>query len=589
MCGIFAVIRRRRAADGPLVTPVLLEAAFRLQHRGPDSSVVQQVEKQRVVFAFHRLAINDLTNAGNMPLQHKATYLICNGEIYNCHALAAQYGFVYATRNDCESILHLYEHFDGDVQRVAAALDGVFAFVLYDAQHRVVCAANDRYGVRPLYEVCTDDQWALASEPCALAFCNAPIRFFRPGTVSRLDLATGEMQSHSHYLLPVQPSGHHMSIVTAEADLRELLLDGLCAQIRITFIEAVRKRFALCERTMGALLSGGLDSSLVVAVLASEMRRRGATAALPCFTVGMSDDAPDVRMARLVAEHVGTDLHVTLVDARTCLDVLPAIVATTQSTCRTTNRASTFNWLACRAAAAHGVTVLFNGDFSDEVWFGYLFGALAPTAEAFFATNVELVRDIHRYDSLRSDRCAAHFSIECRTPFADRELVDVALQLPPVLKMFSRRAHGAADETANDFSAEHGFPMEKWLLRRAFAGTDDRGRPWLPPQVLWRHKEAFSDAVSCAGEQSWHRILAEHCAAHVSDADLAAAAERWPHCTPHTKEGVLYRRLLDEHGLAQAAFALDREWMPRFVGAAVTDPSARELAHHHDRAASKTI
>lgn len=589
MCGIFALLRRDAGSNATLVQPHIVDAAFRLRHRGPDSSVVQEVERGRVLFAFHRLAINGLNNADNMPLQHKSTYLICNGEIYNCKKLAKQYGFTYATHNDCECILHLYDRFGGDVHRVALELYGVFAFVIYDAERQVVCAGNDRFGVRPLYECCTEQTWALASEPCALTFLDAPIRFFEPGTVARVSLCNGDVQRTRFYQYPRQASLQYEVAAGSSCsdEMRSLALIGVCSTIRILFQEAVRKRVALCERTMGALLSGGLDSSLVAAVLASELRKSNSTERLQCFTVGMSDDAPDVQMARLVADHIGADLHVTIVDERTCLALLPDIVKTTQSPCRTTNRASTFNWLACRAAAAAGVTVLFNGDFSDEIWLGYLFGALAPSPQAFFDANVALVRDIHRYDALRSDRCAARCSLECRTPFADADLVGFVLSLPPIFKMFSSRGRpipSATDgyDAKNQFSPTSGFPMEKWLLRRAFDCNDDRGRPWLPSAVLWRHKEAFSDAVSVAGDRSWHRVVGEHCASLVADDELRTATERWPHCTPRTKEGVFYRRTLDECQLGHAAAALDCEWMPQFVGDDVTDPSARELAHHHD-------
>ena len=125
-----------------------------IQGRGPDSSKLCCSINDRLLFGFHRLAINDLSITGDQPLTLSTDdgdlHLMCNGEIYNHIALEQEFGFQTQGGSDCEVILHLYRAL-GDIQEVARRLDGVFAFTLYDSRTDVLYAARDPIGVRPLF------------------------------------------------------------------------------------------------------------------------------------------------------------------------------------------------------------------------------------------------------------------------------------------------------------------------------------------------------------------------------------------------------------------------------------------------------
>lgn len=572
MCGIFAYLGARRTVN-QLILPI-----FSLRHRGPDSSVVQQVARN-VVFGFHRLAINGLGNANNEPLQLDDCWLVCNGEIYNCHELERRYHFQYGTHNDCEAILHLYKHFDGDMESVVRQLDGVFAFVLYDAARDRVVAANDPIGIRPLYYVHNgtdnDDEgegkeaeWVFASEPRALAPLAAErVHFFPPGHTWRSD---APMEFTSYRCTPLWktlPEYKPINTVTTD-EARQNLFDQLANQLRGLVGDAVRKRCVLTDRPVGCLLSGGLDSSIVASALASYLP---AHECLHCFTIAIEsdEDAPDMHYARKVVHFLRekrkrqVEHHVVVVSEQDFLDAIPHVVRAIQSYDITTVRASVGNYLIAKYIRERtDRIVIFNGDVSEEQFGSYRYSARAPSPEAFREDNERLLDEVYQYDVLRSARCMERFSLEPRTPFADRDLLRFTMAIPPELKMFGH------DGDPHHYEPGKGFGIEKYLLRRAFLGA-------LPDEVLWRYKEAFSDGVS-AKKRSWHQIIAEHVAPLVSDEELAAAANVYPHCTPHTKEALYYRRLYEEELGATCVALVKQFWMPRFVDCG-GDPSARAL------------
>jgi len=210
------------------------------------------------------------------------------------------------------------------------------------------------------------------------------------------------------------------------------------------------------------------------------------------------------------------------------------------------------NWLVAREVARRSdCKVVFNGDGSDEVFGSYLYFLNAPSYDAYEEEVRRLLKDIHMFDVLRSDRSISSHGLEPRTPFLDKAFVAAVLSVPVALRRPS------AD-----------LP-EKWLLRRAF----DDGVT-LPREVLWRRKEAFSDGVSGA-EKSWYEICKEKAAAAVAG---NWATIQWQHLTPTTAEMYLYRLLYSEmYSDGTAQVNVPYFWMPRWcVGA--TDPSARTLA-----------
>lgn len=516
---------------------------------------------------------------GTTPAQ--GYYLVCNGEIYNHRALETEYGFQPHSTSDCEVILHLYDHFKrqartdapphsdlrdeqfGDIMRqVNNVLDGEYAFVVYDADDGVQLVSRDPYGVRALFWgrtgstagsvldgassdalfVCSELKGLDAATDVAEPFPSGHCAIIaRGGRVSMLPYrATSATQLREQQAL--LPRGANASTTFDEARLR----------IRELLTAAVEKRVSNSDRGVCALLSGGLDSSLVAALACRHLVRvhgpQGAKK-LETFSIGMQGST-DLAFSKVVAQHIGSTHTVIELSETAFLSAIEDTIRIIESYDTTSVRASVGNYLVAKYIREHSdCKVVLNGDYSDEVCGGYIYMKKCPSDDEFQEETFRLVNDIYFFDSLRSDRTIASQGLEARTPFSDRAFVEYVLALPASLKESKGR-------------------QEKLLLRSAFA--DDA---LLPDSVLWRNKEAFSDGVSHA-ENSWHRILTAMVDSQVSDDAFARRAEIFPYNTPALKETFFYRTIFAKY------YKHDRVipyyWLPRYVGG-IVDPSAREI------------
>ena len=182
MCGFACAVGSSRSNEE-------LRTVFdRIAYRGPDNTVEKNIDS--VFMVFHRLAIMDISDAGNQPfiLESNPDYvLMCNGEIYNHHKLIEKYGFQVESHSDCEVILHMYAKFG--LERTIRELEGVFALVLYDKKHQVLHISRDPIGVRPCF-IGFDAEKALyvASEAKAIADFVERLEPFCPGKTVTWDL-----------------------------------------------------------------------------------------------------------------------------------------------------------------------------------------------------------------------------------------------------------------------------------------------------------------------------------------------------------------------------------------------------------------
>jgi asparagine synthase (glutamine-hydrolysing) len=303
---------------------------------------------------------------------------------------------------------------------------------------------------------------------------------------------------------------------------------------------------------VAALLSGGLDSSLIAALVQRSLTEKGAPP-LKTFSIGF-EGSQDLKYASMVAKHIGSDHHEIVMTPSDFLDAIPAVIRDIESFDITSVRASVGNWLISREIRRRtDCKVVFNGDGSDEVLGGYLYFYNAPNNEAFEAESERLLQDIHMFDVLRSDRSISSHGLEARTPFLDKQFVAVARSLPTALRRPVK-----------------GGQCEKYVLRKAFEGTG-----LLPDEVLWRTKEAFSDGVS--GTKSWYQICHEHALEEVGE-EWHQKATVFKHLTPKTAEAYYYRVLFDRH-YRGAETCIPYFWMPKW-SPETSDPSARTLANY---------
>jgi len=572
MCGIFAYL-------GDAIDPTVVREHFeQIKYRGPDGTQwTHPNNAKNLTFGFHRLAINGLDEISSEPLNKDGLFLICNGEIYNAPQLIQAYNLPNKTTNDCEVILLMYQLYGPDrFVELLDQFDGVFSLVLYDSHNGRLFIANDPIGIRPLYWSSPNGdlkyaiqlagvpetnytspypslrwEFAVASEPRALNWTGQAIHFFPPGHYFSVaftpSILTNPGSSAPQMLVPISYQFmrfYHYSFPINLHQTREQIINSY----RSLLSQAVRKRL-LSDRPIGCLLSGGLDSSLVTALVAGEFKRAGKRPP-STFSIGLPG-SPDVYWAQIVANHLGTDHHVILVDEAEFLGVIPEVIKGIQSYDITTVRASCGNWLLGKYIKKNtDCVVIFNGDVSEEIHASYLYCSRAPDPFSFHEDNLRLLREVHKYDVLRSARSMENHSLEPRSPFADKNLVRFVMSIDPNLKFFGKNGR-----------------IEKELMRASFPDL-------LPTDVLYRKKTAFSDGVSDQN-RSWHDIIREFVDVQVSDEEFESQRTLYTVNPPPTKEAYYYRKIYEEI-LPNQGHLIPKYWMPRFVPDA-QDPSARTL------------
>ena len=502
MCGILLILGDLKRATTDEQRAACLAA---LRARGPEYAAI--AEHFGALMGFTRLAINGLSARGNQPIlvagdeKRGGSALVCNGEIYNHAALAAALKTdsgveVDAESGDCAVLPHLLATLPPT--EACRAIDGVFALARVGAASGTTLVARDPYGVRPLYwgRSRGTDGVAFASEIKALLPICSHIEPFPPGKWWRVDTHSGLTLESGRY--------HETPWLKVPLFDDEVLAAGALSD---ALIKAVEKRL-MSDRPVGALLSGGLDSSLVCAIAAHALSARGKR--LTTFTVGMAGST-DLAYARKVATHIKSEHHEVLLTPADFFAAIPAVIAAAGTYDVTSVRATVGNYLVAKHIREHtDVKVVLNGDGSDEVGGGYLYFGRAPSDAAFEAECDRLLADIHYFDVLRSDRGVAAHGLEARTPFLDKQLVNTWRAISTRL-----RRHTA-------------MQPEKSILRRAFA---EEGL--LPDEVLWRTKEAFSDGVS-AVETPWHASIDAWARSFLTERGVILGTH-FAHNTPRTR------------------------------------------------------
>ena len=497
--------------------------------RGPDDSRV--VDTGAGLLGFHRLAIMGLHPQGMQPFERDGSYVVCNGEIYGFEAMRDQLqakGYSFQSDSDCEILLPLYREYGVNMFQM---LDAEFALVLFDGREGGFIAARDPIGIRPLYYG-YDREGAIlfASEPKNLVGLCGKILPFPPG----------------HYYKGGKFTCYRD--ITQVRQVRYDDLDTICRNIREKLTADIEKRL-VADAKVGFLLSGGLDSSLVCAVAQKHWDRPIRT-----FSIGMSGDAIDLKYAREVAEYLGSDHHEVVISRETVLEALEPVIELLGTYDITTIRASIGMYLVCKAIyETTDIRVILTGEISDEL-FGYKYTDFAPSAQEFQKESEKRVRELHMYDVLRADRCISVNSLEARVPFGDLDFVEYVMSIDPERKL-NKSGKG------------------KYLLRRAFEGD------YLPPDILYREKAAFSDAVG----HSMVDYLKDYAAGQFTDREFEERRRQYGFARPFTKESLLYREIFEKYYPGQAEMVVDF-WMPNkdWEGCDVDDPSARVLKNYGD-------
>jgi asparagine synthase (glutamine-hydrolysing) len=518
MCGIWALIGEHINDTSKYIK--------KLNNRGPEG--IKMISENRYELGFTRLALNGVNQDGMQPMVWNGVWMICNGEIYNWKEIAAEIGYVSKSGSDCDIIAPAFKKYEstGDFFR---RLHGVFAMVIVDGNKVIV--GRDPYGVRPLFIQLTNSQIIVSSEVKALPRLGY-VKPFPPGCYATIDINTLNIEYVQYHFSNIVPIPREYVFV----------------RLRESLDTAVKVRM-LTDRPIAALLSGGLDSSLIAALVQRELVKLNRPP-LETFSIGFRG-SEDLRHARMVADHIGSKHTEVIMTPNEFFSAIPEVIYDIESYDITTVRASVGNWLIAREISKRSqCKVVFNGDGSDEILGGYLYFYKAPSDEEFEDESDRLLKDIHLFDVLRSDRCISSHGLEPRTPFLDKSFVDVAKSIPVDM----RRP-----------TSEH---MEKWVLREAFKDMNI-----LPLEVLYRKKEAFSDGVSTNKGISWYEECQTRSFKKVPDWKDNLVVRR--HLVPYTAESYYYRVLFESY-YSGMEYLIPYFWMPKW-SPETTDPSARTL------------
>jgi asparagine synthase (glutamine-hydrolysing) len=482
MCGIAGVW-------GSADRDVVARMTTCLAHRGPDGSGIH-VQPDGAL-GHRRLAIMDPAG-GAQPIYDEtgASAIVANGEIYNFPELRAGLAgrHAFATMSDIEAVLHLFEE---QGSGTPARLEGMFALAIADKEHLFL--ARDPLGIKPLYygqgrDATGRPLTAFASEMKALADWVDELAEFPPGTW--YDSRVGFTR---YYDVPDAPPVDR-SVEDHVTAVREGLEKAVASHL-------------MSDVPVGAFLSGGLDSSVLAALARRHIDE------LHTFSVG-SADSPDLRAARRVAAHIGSIHHEYVMTADEVAEKLPEIVHSLESFDQDLVRSAIPTYFCARLAAGD-VKVILTGEGADELFAGYAYHKGIQDPATLHQELRRSVGALHNINLQRVDRLTMAHGLEGRVPFLDTGFVELALTVPPELKLVT---------------LDDGRRMEKWILRKACEDL-------LPADILWRTKEQFDEGSGTLGLLD--DALASSLATIDLDADLATTREPL-----RSVEEAFYHRLL---------------------------------------------
>ena len=520
MCGICGEMQLK---GNPASIEHIQAMLPKLAKRGPDAEGI--VERQPVVFGHRRLSIIDLSDKSKQPMVSGQQVLVFNGTIYNYKILRRELqaeGHTFVSQGDTEVILKAYAQWGEDCVH---HLIGMFAFALWDGQRQCVFLARDRMGIKPLYYTFTDGCFRFASNTQALLAV--------PGVDTEIDALALHHQFTLHAVIPAPRTllkgirklapAHRMTVqldgryesnpywslqatrpetALAESEWRERIEQALMV--------AVKRRLDIADVPVGVLLSGGLDSSLLVGLLA-----QCGVQDLNTFSIGFEDvsgeQGNEFEYSDQVVERFDTNHHQYLIPNSDVLRRLPDAV---QQMAEPMFGQDAVAFYLLAEQVSKEIKVVQSGQGADEVFAGYFWyprmhhglghsvrrfadhyfdrdhdeflSMMQPKYQGADVTSAlvherlqaagadEYIDQVLRFDVTtlvvddpvkRVDNMTMAWGLESRVPFLDHELVEVAARMPPSLKlqnngkyMLKQIARGVVPDAVID-RAKGYFPM----------------------------------------------------------------------------------------------------------------------------------
>ena len=387
MCGIYGSI------NNPIPVFSLLKKS--LNHRGPDGCDYYNYKN---IYLFHsRLAIQDLSENARQPFHYKHISIIYNGEIYNHLELRKICnGFDFTTSSDTELLLALYEKYN---TRMFEFLDGMYAFCILDKKKNQILLARDRAGKKPLYLYQKGNKLVFSSELNTIKASvkdieideqaiQAYIRcgFFYKGLTAYKNI--NEVKPGHYYIIDITTLNiqikNYFDILGYYKAPKVIDINDAISQVDNALHKSVKSRLLSSDLEVGAFLSGGIDSSLIVAV-ASHYKKN-----IKTFTVKFDGAYDESRLAKLTAKKYNTDHHEIAVDINLKEDIEKILLNYGQPFMDSSAIPSYY----LSKEAKKDVTVILNGDGADEIFGGYRRYVPAATDIVSFAKNFKFLLSI---------------------------------------------------------------------------------------------------------------------------------------------------------------------------------------------------
>ena len=569
MCGIFVVYHKNeyhtkeQIINNSVINlnindyfKLLIANARLMKHRGTKDKYT--IINNKILFYHNRLSINDLSLNATQPLLNNLIKIVVNGEIYNYQELYQEVklylpSYTFLSNSDSEILIPLYLLYGSAFIK---KLKGMFSFILYDLDKNILLAARDPFGITSLYYAIDQDRIIFSSELKSLVKLSKNIFVFPPGKLFINN--TFFSYYKPEWLINVQNN----PVKLPKNDLNYDILKN-------KLINSVHSHIKLSDQPIGFLLSGGLDSSLVVAISNFLKEKKYINNIIKTFTIGL-EGGNDIKYANEVADLLKTDHTTYNFTFNEVIHELSNIIYYIETYDITTVRASICNYLLIKKIKGDtDIKVLLSGEGSDELFGGYLYFHKCPSDIEMQLELTDKLLQLHKYDCLRSHKSGMANTIEIRVPFLDIDFVDYVMNIPPKYKLIN------SDQ-----------PIEKYILRKAFDNNE-----FLPDNILYRQKEQFSDGISNS-ENNLIDKLKQYAEEQISDSEFINREILYPANTPISKEHMLYRKLFEErfnndintiftvdHNSESVACSTKRglSWLKLNNNSSLNDPSGRSV------------
>lgn len=574
MCGIFAVYHSNGFNNDKYINnelsnispkeyiDTLLYNAKLLKHRGTIDNY--KIINNKLFLYHNRLAINDLSTHGLQPILNNLISVIVNGEIYNYnelydHVKAELPNYRFKSKSDSEILIPLYLLYGSSF---ITKINGMFSFILYDMKKNILLAARDPFGITSLYYATDNNRIIFSSELKSLINLSSNIKLFLPGKlfINNNIFTFYKPNWLTNYINTINKKDTKISLPKNDLNYEDL---------KNNLIKSVYSHIKLTDQPLGFLLSGGLDSSLIVGIASYLKKSNLITNEIKTFTIGL-EGGKDIEYAESVANELKTIHKTYKFTFDEVIDDLENIIYYIETYDITTVRASICNYLLIKKIKQDtNLKVLISGEGSDEIFGGYLYFHKCPSEEEMQLELVDKVTNLHKYDCLRSHKSGMANTIEVRVPFLDKEFVDYVMELRPKYKMITTEQ-----------------PIEKYILRKAFDTNQ-----YLPNNILYRQKEQFSDGISNS-ENNLIDKLKNYADKIISDEDFLNKNIIYPINTPISKEHMLYRQIFEkkfnnnintiltvDHNAESIACSTKRglSWLNLDSNSKLNDPSGKSI------------